>query len=95
MRIKTFQYSKRQEKFIKKHIINRGLNVNILEFDGEVSDSQKLELLEFNFQSTSIIYKYLSKLFNLKNNSESKQVYSSWEKSVLTRAFMILDKKLS
>lgn len=95
MRIKTFQYSKRQEKFIKKHIINRGLNVNILEFDGEVSDSQKLELLEFNFQSTSIIYKYFSKLFNLKNNSESKQVYSSWEKSVLTRAFMILDKKLS
>ncbi|CUV06679.1 unnamed protein product [Cryptosporidium hominis] len=95
LRIKTFQYSKRQEKFIKKHIINRGLNVNILEFDGEVSDSQKLELLEFNFQSTSIIYKYFSKLFNLKNNSESKQVYSSWEKSVLTRAFMILDKKLS
>ncbi|KAH8584310.1 tRNA delta-isopentenylpyrophosphate transferase [Cryptosporidium sp. chipmunk genotype I] len=53
LRTKTLQYSKRQEKFIKKHIINRGLDVNILEFDVEVSDNQKLELLEFNIQKLS------------------------------------------
>lgn len=94
--LKTLQYSRRQEKYIKKHIINRGLDVNILEFDGETSENQELELLEFNIQNTSIIYKFFTKLFNLNNkiSFESKRVCSSWEKSVLIPTFKILDEKL-
>lgn len=95
LRDKTFQYSKRQEKYIKRHIVNRGLEVNILDFDGEEHDNQELKLLEFGVVSDKLHNKFCTQVSTPSINSpKSKKLRSSWERSILARAFEILDDSL-